>query len=147
MIKFPFLRQKFLVTFFNHRPYFSDFPCLCCTKKSIFQKKFHDDTFFTQFVLSHAFDNTTSQNSQHYFSKYWGNGCVGRPPPQIWGTVPPISPKSPLMGWLLDGCCLLAGCWVAIGWLLGGYWMAVGWLLHCVVRWFLVCLRIGACWS
>ena len=31
-------------------------------KKTLFHTKFLDDTFFTQFVLSHASDNTTSQN-------------------------------------------------------------------------------------
>ena len=29
---------------------------------------------------------------QHYFAKYWGDGCMGRPPPQIWGAVPPRYP-------------------------------------------------------
>src|SRR6218665_2270526 len=31
---------------------------------------------------------------QHYFSKYWEDQCMGRPPPQIFfgGTVPPRSP-------------------------------------------------------
>src|SRR6218665_1181903 len=43
-------------------------------------------SFFTLFVLSRASD-------KHYFSKYWGDGCMGRPPSQIfWGAVP----KSPL---------------------------------------------------
>src|SRR6218665_1892327 len=27
---FPFLRPKFLMTFFSHRSHFSDFPCLYC---------------------------------------------------------------------------------------------------------------------
>src|SRR6218665_1380243 len=28
---------------------------------------------------------------QHYFSKYWGDECMGRPPPQTFGgTVPPV---------------------------------------------------------
>src|SRR6218665_1388543 len=29
---------------------------------------------------------------QHYFSKYWGDQCMGRPPPQIWGGDRPPSP-------------------------------------------------------
>src|SRR6218665_2910917 len=38
--------------------------------------------FFTLFVLSRASD-------KHYFSKYWGDGCMGRPPIQIFeGTFP-----------------------------------------------------------
>src|SRR6218665_2894073 len=33
---------------------------------------------------------------EHYFSNYWGDQCMGRPPPQIfWGTVPPVPPRSP----------------------------------------------------
>jgi len=31
--------------------------------------------FLTQFVLLHASNNTRS-----YFPKYWGDGCMGRPP-------------------------------------------------------------------
>src|SRR6218665_3857413 len=36
---------------------------------------------------------------QHYFSKYWGDQCIGRPPPQIfvWGAVSPVPPRSPPM--------------------------------------------------
>src|SRR6218665_3842824 len=30
---------------------------------------------------------------QHYFSKYWGDGCMGRPPPQILGDRQPGSPS------------------------------------------------------
>ena len=33
---------------------------------------------------------------QHYFSKYWGDGCMGRPSTSNFGgTVPPVSPMSP----------------------------------------------------
>src|SRR6218665_2637147 len=35
---------------------------------------------------------TFARIRQHYFSKYWGDQCMGRPPPQIFfgGTVPPV---------------------------------------------------------
>src|SRR6218665_2919848 len=38
--------------------------------------------FFSQFVLCLTFNNSTSQN-------IGGNGCMGRPPPQILGTPSP----------------------------------------------------------
>ena len=58
------------------------------SEKPLFQKKNFYDTFFIQFLLSHASDNTISQN-------IWG---MDRPPPQILeGTVPPVPPKSPPM--------------------------------------------------
>src|SRR6218665_1046165 len=34
---------------------------------------------------------------QHHFSKYWGDGYMGRPPPQILGDRPPSPPRSPPM--------------------------------------------------
>ena len=43
-------------------------------------------------------DYSTSRNMKQYFSKYWRNESMGRPPPQILGhrlSSPP--PKSPLM--------------------------------------------------
>jgi len=63
---------------------------------------FHETTFLmtpflTQFVLSHASDNTTSQ-------KYWGDRCMGPPPPQIFGGRPPSSPKSPFMQVVAISC-------------------------------------------
>src|SRR6218665_1350574 len=71
---------KILMTFFSHRPGFSDFyscfpdsPYLYCVKyrisfflhkkKHYFRKEFFDDTyFFTLFKLSRPSHNTTSQN-------------------------------------------------------------------------------------
>src|SRR6218665_3159152 len=44
--------------------------------------------FFTLFILSRASDNTTSPN-------IFGDGCMGRPPPQILGERPPSPPRSP----------------------------------------------------
>jgi len=42
-------------------------------------------SFFTHFVLSHAFDNTTSQNIR-------GTDAWAVPPPQIWGDCLPSPP-------------------------------------------------------
>jgi len=32
--------------------------------------------------------HTFTRIRQHYFSKYWGDQCMGRPLPQIWGDRP-----------------------------------------------------------
>ena len=55
---------------------------------SIPEKKIVDDSFFfTQFVLSHAFDNATSPNIGE-------DGYMGRPPTSNFGvTVPPVPLK------------------------------------------------------
>jgi len=53
--------------------------------------------FFTQFVLLHASDNTTSQNIGG------GDGCMGRPPISNLGEPSPQPPKFPPMG-PDDGC-------------------------------------------
>src|SRR6218665_2009185 len=33
----------------------------------------------------------------HYFSKYWRNGCMGRPPTSNFGGRPPSTPRAPPM--------------------------------------------------
>src|SRR6218665_1290090 len=39
------------------------------------------------------FVHTFTRIRQHYFSKYWGNQCMGRPPTSNFrGTVPPVPP-------------------------------------------------------
>src|SRR6218665_2554547 len=72
--KFPFSRRKFLMTFFSHRPGFSDFTFLYCIKCPIgLRPILHKKTtiseqnslirpFFTLFVLLRASDNNTSLN-------------------------------------------------------------------------------------
>jgi len=87
-MKFLFSGQKFLMTFFSHRPGFRIF--------SFFSQIFHIFTmlhviydpfltrktpFFTLFILSHASDNTTSQN-------IGGTDAWTVPPPQILGDRP-----------------------------------------------------------
>src|SRR6218665_1017556 len=53
----------------------------------------HHTFFFSQFVLCRASDNT--------ISKYWEDGCMSRPPPQIFGRTVPSVPLSlrPWLGW------------------------------------------------
>src|SRR6218665_1352820 len=58
---------------------------LSSPKNHYFRKEFLHKTIF--FLCSY----TSARIRQHYFSKYWGDKCMGRPPPQIfWGTVPPV---------------------------------------------------------
>jgi len=96
---FHFHAPKFWWPWFSHWPGFSDFPFLFpdspylysakCRlwpffhkKKHCFKKEFLDDTFFTLFA----------RIRQHYFSKYWEDGYMGRPHLKFWGTTP----QSPL---------------------------------------------------
>src|SRR6218665_2369756 len=88
--KFSFSRPKFLMTFFSHRPGFSDFALFTvikCHIRPFLHKKNHyflDKTiFFTLFILSRASDNTTCLN-------IGGTNAWAVPPPRIFGeTVPP----------------------------------------------------------
>jgi len=85
-----FQAQNFWWPFFSHWSGFTDFPYLYCVKCRIwpflhkknhyFRKEFLDDTFFI--LCSYLCARPTTQ---HYFSKYWGDGCMDRPPPQILG--------------------------------------------------------------
>src|SRR6218665_1390955 len=94
--KFPFSRPKILMTFFS-----SDFDslfrfsvsyCIKChiwpflhNKKPSFNKQILDDTYFYSLK---AF----APIPQHYFSKYWGNQCMFRPPTSNLGGPSPLSP-------------------------------------------------------
>src|SRR6218665_2022793 len=95
------------MTFFSHRPGFSDFPflfpdfqylllcsmsymtlCPLLTRKTnISEKNSLMTRFFTLFVLSRASDNTTSQN-------IGGTDAWAVPPPQILGVRPTSPPRS-----------------------------------------------------
>jgi len=102
-----FHAKKILMTFcFSHRPdfsdfyyLFSDFSDLYCVKcriwhflhkiKHYFKKEFLDDTYF---YSVRAFVPIR----QHYFSKYWGDQCMGRPhTSNFGGDRPPSPPRSP----------------------------------------------------
>src|SRR6218665_2180643 len=78
--------------FFSHRPGFSDFTFLSSPENHYFKKEFlYKIFFFTLFVLSRAFDNTTSLN-------IGGHGPFPNLKFQIfWGDRPPSSPRSPLL--------------------------------------------------
>ena len=72
------------MTFFlSHRPGFSDFPFL-----------FPDFTMlnvvYDPFLTRKHFFKLFSYIRQHYLSKYWGDGCMGRPPTSNLGGVPPV---------------------------------------------------------
>src|SRR6218665_3925298 len=53
------------------------------SKTHYFRKEFHDTTIFYSI-------RTFTRIRQHYFSKYWGDQCMGRPPPQILGGPSPL---------------------------------------------------------
>ena len=110
--------QNFWWLFFSHWPGFSDFPFLfpdfpylflLCSmsymtpssqEQPLFQKRIplgHYDTFFYSV-------RTFARIRQHYFSKYWGVGCMGRPHTSIfWGTVPQEIPRSPPLDLIVYG--------------------------------------------
>jgi len=94
----PFQRRKFLMTIFNHRPYFLCFLPLLTVWNLIYnniygsfsEHKFSSwHLFFTQFELSHGSDNNTSQNI--------GGTDAWADPISNLGTIPQSPPKSPPM--------------------------------------------------
>ena len=98
--KIPFSRPNFWWPGFSNFPIlFPDFPYLYYVeyriwhfpqkKNHYFRKDFLYDTFFYSV-------RTFARIRQHYFSKYWGDGCAGRPPTSNFGeTVPPVPTRSP----------------------------------------------------
>src|SRR6218665_218387 len=93
--KFPFSRPKFLMTFFSHRPGFSDFPLFTvikCPIRPFLRKKNH--YFKKEFLNKIIFysDHPFAHIQQHYCSKYWGDQCMSRPHHlKFWGERPPQS--------------------------------------------------------
>src|SRR6218665_232887 len=92
--KFPFPRPKFLMTFLVIDQVFLIFRIFTVlnvvydpffTRKATFSEK---NSLMTPFYNS---VRTFARIRQHYFSKYWGDGCMGRPPPHILGGPSPQS--------------------------------------------------------
>src|SRR6218665_3188705 len=53
------------------------------------------DHFLTRKTIFHSVHAFTHIR-QHYFSKYWGDQCMGSPPHlKFWGDRPPSPPRSP----------------------------------------------------
>src|SRR6218665_1296045 len=67
---------------------FTDFPDLCFVKCRTGPFPHKKNTFFYSF-------HTFAHIRQHYFSKYWGDECMGRPPPQTLGGPSPSPPRFP----------------------------------------------------
>ena len=82
--------------FFSHRPGFSDFPFLFPDFPYLYYVKCRIRPFphlKNNFLYS---VHTFTCIRQHYFSKYLGDQCMGRPPPQIFlGPSPQSLPRSP----------------------------------------------------
>ena len=107
---FHFHAQNFWRPFFSHRPGFSDFPyryCIRCRIWSFLHKKNH--YFRTEFLYDTFFYSvrTFARIRQHYFSKYWGGGCMGRSPPHILGDRPPQSPQVSAPAYALEVCVVI----------------------------------------
>src|SRR6218665_719081 len=60
-------------------------------------KEFFSEIFRKEFPYHIFFYcvRTFAHIRQHCFSKYWGDGCIGRTPPQIVGRPYPSPPRSP----------------------------------------------------
>src|SRR6218665_2259052 len=71
----------FIVSNFVYDPFFT-------TKSPLSTKNFLTTPFF---YSVQAFVPIP----QHYFSKYWGDQCMGRHPSKIWGGRAPVPPRSP----------------------------------------------------
>ena len=93
--KIPFSRPKLPMTFFSHRPGFLIFRIFTVlnvlydpffTRKTTISEK---NSLMTPFSYS---VRTFPRIRQHYFSKYWGDGCMGRPHLNFWGGLFPQSP-------------------------------------------------------
>src|SRR6218665_4160991 len=61
---------------------------LYITYTAIFFKK--SLYFRTRNLFTTHFFTQSAHIRKHYFSKYWGDGCMGRPPPQSLGDRPPV---------------------------------------------------------
>ena len=100
--RFPFSSRKFLKIFFlvidqvfqifftvlnvAYDPFF--------TRKTTISEK---NSFIRPFFYS---VRTFARIRQHYFSKYWGDQCIGRPPtPNFGGTVPLSPPRFRPLVW------------------------------------------------
>src|SRR6218665_3014326 len=84
-----------MTLFFSHRPGFSNFPFLFphfpyvyCFKCRIRPSPHKKNNFFYSV-------HTFTRIQQHYISKYLGDQCMGRPPPQTLGGPSPSPPRSP----------------------------------------------------
>ena len=111
--KCPFSRPKFMMTIFSHRTWFSDFSylfsrfsisllpvmsymTLSSQEKPLFQKII---PWWHLFLLYSCFRTHPTNTRPSYFSKYWRDGCMGRPHLYFWGDrlspSPPVPPRSP----------------------------------------------------
>src|SRR6218665_1003142 len=105
--KFPFSRQKFLMTFFIDQifqifPFFFQMFPMFAMLDVIFDPFLTRKTpLFTLFILSRASDNTTSLN-------IGGTNAWAVPHLKLWGAVPPRSP--PLQS--VPYCNMQGGCLV-----------------------------------
>ena len=70
---------------------FTDFPGLYFVQMSCMTLFSQQNHFFYSF-------HTFAHIRQHYFSKYWGDGCMGRPHLKLWGEPSPSPPRFAPLG-------------------------------------------------
>src|SRR6218665_354197 len=106
--KCPFSRPKFLMTFFSHRPGFSDFALFTVIKYHIRPFVHKKNHYFRKEFL-----HKTILYSVHPFSKYWGDQCMGRPhTSNFWEDSPPVPQVSAPVRYVRFLCvCDLARIW------------------------------------
>ena len=84
------------MNFFSHRPgfrIFTDFPDLYFLRWRAWPFPHKKNTFFYSF-------HTFAHIRQHYFSKYWGDECMGRLPTwNFGGDRPLVPPRFPPLSW------------------------------------------------
>src|SRR6218665_3287209 len=96
--KISIFMPKISDALFSHRPGFSDFTFLysikCRIRPFLHQKNHY---FGKEFLASTIFYSvrTFARIRQHYFSKYWGDQCMGRSSTSNLGDRPPRPPRSP----------------------------------------------------
>src|SRR6218665_2638866 len=89
--KFPFSRPTFLMTFLLVIDQVFLIFCIFTVLDVVY------DPFFTRkntvseknSLMTLFYSVRTFARIRHYFSKYWGDRCMGRPPPQIFGGQSP----------------------------------------------------------
>ena len=99
--KFPFYCQKFLMTFFSHRPYF-----VCLLPVSTVVSEILHIAYTALFLTKNLYFRKKSSITPLLVSSYFlahpitlllellGDGCMGRPPHLKLGGPSPSSPKS-----------------------------------------------------
>src|SRR6218665_204146 len=83
------------MTFFSHRPAFTIFPFFSQIFRIFTMLNVVYDPFLTRKTPFLLYSYFHTHSTTLYFSKYWGDQCMGRPHLKFWGDRPPSPPRSP----------------------------------------------------